>query len=46
MQASSVLESERVRRMLAHLTAAERQRALDGLRLLSKAARKAQGDKP
>lgn len=44
MQASSVLESERVRKMLANLTAAERKRALDGLGLLGKAARKAQGE--
>ena len=44
MQASSVLESDRVRRMLAHLRAPERKRALDGLALLGKAARKAQGE--
>jgi DNA-binding MarR family transcriptional regulator len=43
MQASSVLESERVRNMLANLTPTERKRALDGLELLGKAARKAQG---
>lgn len=44
MQASSVLDSDRVKRMLARLTAAERRRALDGLALLGKAARKAQGE--
>ncbi len=43
MQASSVLESERVKKMLAHLTAPERKRALEGLALLGKAARKTQG---
>jgi DNA-binding MarR family transcriptional regulator len=43
MQASSVLESERVKRMLAQLRPAERTRALDGLALLGKAARLAQG---
>lgn len=43
MQASSVLESERVKQMLANLTGAERKRALDGLALLGKAARKTQG---
>jgi MarR family transcriptional regulator, organic hydroperoxide resistance regulator len=42
MQASSVLESDRVKGMLARLTAAQRKRALDGLGLLAKAARKAQ----
>jgi DNA-binding MarR family transcriptional regulator len=41
MQASSVLESARVSQMLAQLTAAERKRALDGLALLGRAARKA-----
>ena len=41
MQASSVLESARVKKMLGKLTAAERRRALDGLALLGKAARKA-----
>lgn len=45
MQASSVLESARVKRMLAKLTPAERRRALEGLGLLAKAARKAQGDR-
>ncbi len=43
MQASSVLESPRVRRMLARLTAAERKRALDGLALLARAARASNG---
>jgi DNA-binding MarR family transcriptional regulator len=42
MQASSVLDSDRVRRMLTRLTVAERKRALEGLALLGKAARKAQ----
>jgi len=45
MQASSVLDSDRVRRMLAHLSPAERKRALDGLAVLGKAARMAQGEK-
>ena len=45
MQASSVLESARVKRMLAALTAPERTRALDGLALLAKAARASQGDR-
>jgi DNA-binding MarR family transcriptional regulator len=40
MQASSVLESARVSHMLGHLTVAERKRALDGLALLGRAARK------
>ena len=44
MQASSVLDSDRVRRMLARLSPPERKRALDGLALLGKAARKAQGE--
>lgn len=43
MQASSVLESVRVKKMLSTLTAAERRWALDGLALLGRAARKAQG---
>lgn len=43
MQASSVLESPRVRRMLARLTPAERKRALDGLALLARAARATNG---
>jgi DNA-binding MarR family transcriptional regulator len=45
MQASSVLESLRVKRMLARLSAGERKRALDGLALLARAARKAEGDR-
>ena len=44
MQASSVLDTPRVRRVLGHLKAAERKRALDGLSLLARAARQAQGD--
>ena len=45
MQASSVLESARVKKMLGRLTAAERKRALEGLALLGRAARKAQGER-
>jgi len=45
MQASSVLESTRVKRMLKRLNAVERQRALEGLALLAKAARATQGDR-
>lgn len=45
MQASSVLQSARVKEMLARLTPAERTRALDGLTLLAKGARRAQGGK-
>ena len=41
MQASSVLESERVKQMLANLAAGDRKRALDGLELLARAARQA-----
>ena len=44
MQASSVLESARVKKMLGRLTTAERKRALDGLALLGRAARQAQGE--
>lgn len=44
MQASSVLESARVKRMLNGLDARERRCALDGLALLAKAARASQGD--
>jgi DNA-binding MarR family transcriptional regulator len=43
MQASSVLEVPRVRRMLARLAPAERRRALDGLNLLARAARASHG---
>jgi DNA-binding MarR family transcriptional regulator len=39
MQAASVLESSRVRAMLARLTALDRERALAGLALLAAAAR-------
>jgi len=39
MQASSVLDAERVAGMLARLSAAERKIALDGLALLARAAR-------
>lgn len=46
MQASSVLESARVRKMLAHLTPGERHRALDGIELMAWAARRSQGEKP
>jgi MarR family transcriptional regulator, organic hydroperoxide resistance regulator len=42
MQASSVLESGRVKGMLEQLSAADRKRALDGLGLLATAARKTQ----
>src|SRR5262245_44963952 len=45
MQASSVLESARVKKMLGTLTVSERKLALSGLALLGKAARKAQGQK-
>lgn len=43
MQASSVLESARVRAMLGKLTATQRKHALEGLALLGRAARQAQG---
>ena len=43
MQESSVLESARVKKMLDKLTGSERARALEGLALLGKAARQAQG---
>jgi DNA-binding MarR family transcriptional regulator len=42
MQASSVLESPRVKRMLDRLTVTQRRRALDGLALLARAARATQ----
>ena len=45
MQGSSVLESARVARMLGRLSGAERRRALDGINLLARAARAAQGDR-
>jgi DNA-binding MarR family transcriptional regulator len=41
MQASSVLDSARVNRMLGQLNAAERKRALEGLGVLARAARAA-----
>jgi DNA-binding MarR family transcriptional regulator len=40
MQGSSVLETRRVAAVLAKLTAAERSRAIEGLRLLADAARR------
>jgi DNA-binding MarR family transcriptional regulator len=43
MQASSVLDSARVKRMLDQLKAGERKRALEGLALLGQAARVSQG---
>ena len=43
MQASSVLESARVKAMLNRLTATQRKHALEGLALLGRAARQAQG---
>jgi MarR family transcriptional regulator, organic hydroperoxide resistance regulator len=43
MQASSVLEPSRVKRMLGGLNAGERRRALEGLALLARAARTSQG---
>ena len=45
MQASSVLESARVKKMLARLTASERKQALIGLGMLARAARSARGEK-
>jgi DNA-binding MarR family transcriptional regulator len=41
MQGSSVLETKRVAMMLSKLSAADRVRAIDGLRLLADAARRA-----
>src|SRR5690349_10214062 len=41
MQASSVLDAELVSKMLAHLSSNERKRALEGITLLAKGARKA-----
>lgn len=43
MQASSVLESARVKKMLERLKPGERTRALDGLAMLGRAARAANG---
>ncbi len=45
MQASSVLDSARVRNMLATLTVAERRQALAGIGLLARAARASRGEK-
>ncbi len=44
MQASSVLESTRVKKMLARLTESDRKQALAGLAMLARAARTARGD--
>jgi DNA-binding MarR family transcriptional regulator len=41
MQASSVLDANLVEKMLARLSSAERKRALDGITLLAKGARRA-----
>lgn len=46
MQASSVLETARVKNLLGQLTDRERERALDGLAILATAARAAQKGKP
>lgn len=43
MQASSVLDTPRVRRMLDRLSPRDRKRALDGIGLLARAARSAPG---
>jgi DNA-binding MarR family transcriptional regulator len=43
MQASSVLDSDRVKKMLERLKPGQRARALDGLALLGRAARAANG---
>jgi hypothetical protein len=40
MRDNSVLEADRVRRLLRALTAAERRTALEGLSLLARAARR------
>ena len=45
MQASSVLDAELVANMLAQLSSSERKRALDGIGLMAKGARRAQGDR-
>jgi DNA-binding MarR family transcriptional regulator len=45
MQASSVLDQALVAAMLQQLSAAERKRALEGIGLLAKGARRAQGDR-
>ena len=46
MQASSVLDAALVGRMLGQLSSPERKRALEGITLLAKGARIAQGEKP
>ena len=45
MQASSVLDARLVAKMLAQLSPSERKRALEGIGLLAKGARLAQGDR-
>jgi MarR family transcriptional regulator, organic hydroperoxide resistance regulator len=45
MQASSVLDAALVAKMLTQLSPSERTRALEGIRLLAKGARLAQGDR-
>ena len=45
MQASSVLDADLVAKMLAHLSSSERKRALQGIGLMAKGARRAQGDR-
>jgi DNA-binding MarR family transcriptional regulator len=45
MQASSVLDSDLVAKMLVQLSSAEQKRALDGIGLLAKGARLAQGER-
>ena len=45
MQASSVLDAALVEKMLARLSPSERKRALDGIGLLAKGARLAQGNR-
>ena len=45
MQASSVLETGRVKKMLEQLSAGQRRKALAGLALLGDAARAAQGSR-
>ena len=45
MQASSVLDAALVAKMLARLSASERKHALEGVGLLAKGARLAQGDR-
>ena len=45
MQASSVLDSDLVAKMLVHLSSAQRKRALEGIGLLAKGARLAQGER-